>query len=117
MKLRPEGTLGEMAQDIKAATLGMNRRWHRLSLTSPLLGNSIATASIRPLSGATIVAIQREDGSQINYPNGGTTFQLGDSCLVVGSVDEQTVFEQLTSGEIAIPVLPIPVVESVSIGE
>ena len=42
-------------------------------------------------------------------------FQLGDSCLVVGSVDEQTVFEQLTSGEIAIPVLPIPVGESVSI--
>jgi monovalent cation:H+ antiporter-2, CPA2 family len=113
MKLRPEGAIGEMAQDIKTATLGMNRRWYRLSLTSPLLGNSIASASIRPLSGATIVAIQREDGSQINYPNGGTTFQLGDSCLVVGSVDEQTVFEQLTKGEIAIPVLSIPVVESV----
>jgi monovalent cation:H+ antiporter-2, CPA2 family len=113
MKLRPGGTLGEMAQNVQADTLGMNRRWYRLSLTSPLLGNSIATASIRPLSGATIVAIQREDGSQINYPNGGTTFQLGDSCLVVGSVDEQTVFEQLTSGEIAIPVLPSPVVKSV----
>jgi monovalent cation:H+ antiporter-2, CPA2 family len=112
MKLRPEGTLGEMAQDIKAATLGMNRRWHRLSLTSPLLGNSIAGASIRPLSGATIVAIQREDGSQINYPNGGTMFQLGDSCLVVGSADEQTVFEQLTKGEIAIPVMVVPVLDS-----
>ena len=112
MKLRPEGAIGETDQDIQAATLGMNRRWHRLSLTSPLLGNSIATASIRPLSGATIVAIQREDGSQINYPNGGTRFQLGDSCLVVGSTDEQTVFEQLTSGEIAIPVLAMPVVES-----
>jgi monovalent cation:H+ antiporter-2, CPA2 family len=113
MNLRPEVTIGEMAQDIRAATLGMNRRWYRLSLTSPLLGNSIATASIRPLSGATIVAIQRENGTQINYPNGGTMFQLGDSCLVVGSVDEQTVFEQLTKGEIAIPVVVAPVVESV----
>lgn len=113
MKLRPESTVGDITQNIQAATLGMNRRWHRLSLTSPLLGNSIASASIRPLSGATIVAIQRESGTQINYPNGGTTFQLGDSCLVVGSVEEQSVFEQLTKGEIAIPVLALPAVESV----
>ena len=112
MKLRPVGSIGEMSQNIQAATLGMNRRWYRLSLTSPLLGNSIASANIRPLSGATIVAIQRDNGTQINYPNGGTIFQMGDSCLVVGSVDEQAVFEQLTKGEIAIPVLAIPVVES-----
>jgi monovalent cation:H+ antiporter-2, CPA2 family len=112
MELRPEGSIDELSQNIQAATLGMNRRWYRLSVTSPLLGNSIASANIRPLSGATIVAIQRENGTQINYPNGGTIFQMGDSCLVVGSVDEQAVFEQLTKGEIAIPVLPLPVVES-----
>jgi monovalent cation:H+ antiporter-2, CPA2 family len=112
MKLRPENSIGELSQNIQAATLGMNRRWYRLSLTSPLLGNSIASANIRPLSGATIVAIQRENGTQINYPNGGTIFQMGDSCLVVGSVDEQAVFEQLTKGEIAIPVLPLPIVEA-----
>jgi len=114
MELRPEGTIGEISQNIQAATLGMNRRWYRLSLTSPLVGNSIASASIRPITGATIVAIQRENGTQINYPNGGTIFQIGDSCLVIGSVEEQAVFEQLTKGEIAIPVLPIPVLESVT---
>jgi monovalent cation:H+ antiporter-2, CPA2 family len=102
MELRPEGAI---SQNIQAATLGMNRRWYRLSLTSPLMGNSIASASIRPLTGATIVAIQRDDSTQINYPNGGTKFQIGDSCLVVGSVEEQTLFEQLTKGEIAIPIL------------
>jgi monovalent cation:H+ antiporter-2, CPA2 family len=112
MELRPDGAI---SQNIQAATLGMNRRWYRLSLTSPLLGNSIASASIRPLTGATIVAIQREDGAQINYPNGGTKFQLGDSCLVVGSVEEQTLFEQLTKGEIAIPILS-PVLASVPEG-
>jgi monovalent cation:H+ antiporter-2, CPA2 family len=113
MKLRPEGAIGDMAPTAQDATLGMNRRWHRLSLTSPLLGNSIATARIRPLTGATIVSIQREDGTQIDYPNGGTTFQLGDSCLVVGSADEQTVFEQLTKGEIVISI-PTSVIESVT---
>jgi len=114
MELRPESTIGETSQNIQAATLGMNRRWYRLSLTSPLVGNSIASASIRPITGATIVAIQRENGTQINYPTGGTIFQIGDSCLVIGSVEEQAVFEQLTKGEIAIPVLPLPLLESVT---
>ncbi len=112
LELRPEG-LGELSQNIQAATLGMNRRWYRLSLTSPLIGNSIASANIRPLTGATVVAIQREDGTQINYPHGGTSFKIGDSCLVVGSIEEQATFEQLTTGEIEIPVISTPVVEVV----
>jgi monovalent cation:H+ antiporter-2, CPA2 family len=114
MELRPAGAT---PQNIQEATLGMNRRWYRLSLTSPLLGNSIASASIRPLTGTTIVAIQREDGTQINYPNGGTKFLLGDSCLVIGSVEEQSLFEQLTKGEIAIPILSsaIPTVPEVTV--
>lgn len=113
LELRPEATPGDMSQNIQAAILGMNRRWYRLSLTSPLIGNSIASAQIRPLTGATVVAIQREDGTQINYPHGGTIFKIGDSCLVIGSVDEQATFEQLTKGEIEIPIPPLPVVEAV----
>jgi monovalent cation:H+ antiporter-2, CPA2 family len=105
LELRPEG-MGEKSQNIQAATLGMNRRWYRLSLTSPLLGNSIASANIRTLTGATVVAIKRENGTQINYPHGGTTFDIGDSCLVIGSGEEQTTFEQLTTGKIEIPMLP-----------
>ena len=119
LELRPEGSLSQVSQDIQAATLGMNRRWHRLSMTSPLLGNSIASAKIRPSTGATIVAIQRENGTQIDYPNGGTTFQMGDSCLVIGSVEEQNMFEQLTRGEIDIPMLPLSMLEAIAekIGE
>ena len=111
LELRPDGVMGEMSQNIQAATLGMNRRWYRLSLTSPLLGNSISSANIRPLTGATIVAIQRENNTQLNYPNGGTTFQLGDSCLVIGSVEEQSLFEQLITGGLELPVLPLPAIE------
>ncbi len=119
LELRPEGTFSQITSDVQAATLGMNRRWHRLSMTSPLLGNSIASARIRPLTGATIVAIQRENGTQIDYPNGGTTFEMGDSCLVIGSVEEQNVFEQLTRSEIDLPMLPLSVLEAVAeaIGE
>jgi monovalent cation:H+ antiporter-2, CPA2 family len=78
------------------------------------VGNSIASASIRPLTGATVVAVQRENGTQINYPHGGTTFQIGDSCLVIGSVEEQAAFEQLTKGEIAIPIRSVPVLKPVA---
>jgi monovalent cation:H+ antiporter-2, CPA2 family len=113
LKLRPITAAAEIAENIQAATLGMNRRWYRLALTSPLIGNSIASASVRPLTGATVVAIQREDGTQINYPNGGTTFQIGDSCLVVGSAEEQTSFDRLTRGEIEIPILQVPLIQPV----
>ncbi len=113
LELRPEITPGEMSRSIQAATLGMNRRWYRLSLTSPLIGNSIASASVRPLTGATIVAIQREDGRQINYPNGGTTFQIGDSCLVIGSSEEQTAFDRIAKGEIEIPILQVPLLQPI----
>jgi monovalent cation:H+ antiporter-2, CPA2 family len=113
LKLRPVTAAAEIVENIKAATLGMNRRWYRLALTSPLIGNSIASASVRPLTGTTIVAIQREDGTQINYPNGGTTFQIGDSCLVVGSAEEQTSFDRLAKGEIEIPILQVPLIQPV----
>jgi monovalent cation:H+ antiporter-2, CPA2 family len=113
LELRSERGLRDAAKHIQAATLGMNRRWYRLALTSPLIGNSIASASVRPLTGATVVAIQREDGTQINYPNGGTTFQIGDSCLVVGSAEEQTSFDRLTRGEIEIPILQVPLIQPV----
>ncbi len=102
LELRPEGSMGEVSQSIKAATLGMNTRWYVLSLTSPLVGNSIASANIRTLTGATIVAIRRENGTQIDYPSDDTTFHVNDRCLVVGSSEEQSAFEQLTKGEIAI---------------
>jgi monovalent cation:H+ antiporter-2, CPA2 family len=38
---------------------------------------------------------------------------MGDSCLVIGSVEEQTMFDRLTKGEISIPVLPISLLEAV----
>jgi monovalent cation:H+ antiporter-2, CPA2 family len=119
LELRPATAAIDAAEHIQAATLGMNRRWYRLVLTSPLIGNSIASASVRPLTGATVVAIQREDGTQINYPNGGTMFKIGDSCLVVGSTEEQTSFDRLTRGEIEIPILQVPLMQPVKqvIGE
>jgi monovalent cation:H+ antiporter-2, CPA2 family len=101
LKLRPEASMNEVAQDIETATLGMNTRWYVLSLTSSIVGCSIASANVRALTGATVVAIRRESGNQIDYPDDSTSFHVSDRCLVVGSIEEQSAFEQLTKGEIA----------------
>jgi monovalent cation:H+ antiporter-2, CPA2 family len=101
LKLRPEASMNEVAQDIETATLGMNTHWYVLSLTSSIVGCSIASANVRALTGATVVAIRRENGTQIDYPADSTSFQVNDRCLVVGSAEEQAAFEQLTKGEIA----------------
>ena len=104
LELRPTTLSGEITQKIEAATMGMNTRWYSLSLTSPLVGTSIASARIRNLTGATIVAIRRANGTQIDYPSGETSFHVDDRTLVVGSNEEQSAFEQLIKGEFAIHV-------------
>jgi monovalent cation:H+ antiporter-2, CPA2 family len=101
LELRPEASISEVAQSIEAATLGMNTRWYVLSLTSSLVGYSIESANVRTLTGATVVAIRRENGTQIDYPDDHISFHVSDRCLVVGSIEEQSAFEQLTKGEIA----------------
>jgi monovalent cation:H+ antiporter-2, CPA2 family len=101
LKLRPDASMNEVAQDIETATLGMNTRWYVLSLTSSIVGCSIASANVRALTGATVVAIRRENGTQIDYPDDHTSFHVSDRCLVIGSAEEQSAFEQLTKGEIA----------------
>jgi monovalent cation:H+ antiporter-2, CPA2 family len=103
LELRPP-TLSGIDQKIEAATIGMNTHWYTLSLTSPLVGTSIATARIRNLTGATIVAIRRANGTQIDYPPADTSFHVDDRTLVVGSNEEQSAFEQLIKGEFAIHV-------------
>jgi monovalent cation:H+ antiporter-2, CPA2 family len=101
LELRPEASITEISQNIETATLGMNTRWYVLSLTSSLVGYSIASANVRALTGATVVAIKRESGLQIDYPNDNISFHVSDRCLVVGSAEEQAAFEQLIKGEIA----------------
>jgi monovalent cation:H+ antiporter-2, CPA2 family len=104
LELRPPALSGEITQKIEAATMGMNKHWYSLSLTSPLVGTSISTARIRNLTGATIVAIRRANGTQIDYPSADTSFHVDDRTLVIGSNEEQAAFEQLIKGEFAIHV-------------
>jgi monovalent cation:H+ antiporter-2, CPA2 family len=108
LELRPHTLLGDGSENIQVATLGMNTHWYGLSITSPLVGSTIGDAKIRSLTGSTIVAIRRLDGTQIDYPDEEIEIEPGDRCLVVGTSEEQAAFQQLIKGEISLPIANKP---------
>jgi CPA2 family monovalent cation:H+ antiporter-2 len=73
---------------------GLDSHWYFLHPSSPLVGLSLAQANVRRLTGATIMAIEREK-QLIRYPLGETILKAGDRLLVVGSPEEKSAFEVL----------------------
>jgi monovalent cation:H+ antiporter-2, CPA2 family len=106
LELRPR--LRDSKLDLAAAMVGMNTKWYNIPAISPLGGMSIEEANIRSLTGVTVLSIERENGQEITYPNGGDYLLDGDRCLVVGSPEEKVAFGQLIKGEIALPVSNTP---------
>ena len=49
------------------------------------------------------MAIRREEGEEIDYPEGQTVLDIGDKLLLVGEPSELESFEQLARGEISVP--------------
>jgi monovalent cation:H+ antiporter-2, CPA2 family len=106
LELRPEEE--DSSIDVAAAASGMNTRWYVIPTISPLSGLSIAEANVRSLTGVTILAIDREDGEEVAYPDENTYLLDGDRCLVVGAAEEKAAFEQLVRGEIVLPASTAP---------
>jgi len=76
------------------AIQGLDGNWHVLTDRSALVGQTLAQANIRQLTGATIMAIRR--GRQLlRYPDPQTVLTVGDRLLVVGDTQEQSAFERL----------------------
>lgn len=103
LDLRPERSPAEITRDLKLAIEGLNSRWYAVPANSPLVGMSIEEANIRWLTGASLVAIKRENGEELDYPEAKTRLEGGDRCLIIGAVPEQSAFERLVKGEVAVP--------------
>jgi CPA2 family monovalent cation:H+ antiporter-2 len=108
LDLRPERSPAEITRDLKLAIEGLNGKWYTLPVDSPLVGMTIEEANIRWLTGVSLVALQRENGAQIDYPAPETQLTAGDRCLVVGAIPEQSAFNQLVKGEVAVPTTTTP---------
>jgi CPA2 family monovalent cation:H+ antiporter-2 len=103
LALRPEQTPLEVSRDLQQVTRNLNRRWYSLPSNSPLIDMSLAEADIRYLTGASLMAIRRANGEEIDYPSAQTKLEEGDRLLVVGASQEIAALEDLAQGKVAVP--------------
>ncbi|MBE9036447.1 cation:proton antiporter domain-containing protein [aff. Roholtiella sp. LEGE 12411] len=103
LELRPERSASEVSYDLQQATRDLNRRWYSLPTDSPLIGMSLEEADMRYLTGASLMAIRRANGDEIDYPNNQTRLQEGDRLLVVGADEELAALAELAKGQVAVP--------------
>ncbi|ALF51999.1 sodium:calcium exchanger [Nostoc piscinale CENA21] len=103
LDLRPERSASEVSRDLDQATRDLNRRWYPLPATSPLIGMSLEEADMRYLTGVSLMAIRRANGTEIDYPNNLTKLEEGDRLLVVGASEELAALEEFAQGKIAVP--------------
>ncbi len=81
----------------------MNSQWYPLPENSPLIGMTLEETNLRHLTGVSLMAIQRQSGEEVDYPNSQTALEAKDRLLVVGEPAELAAFNQLAQGEVAIP--------------
>lgn len=104
MDLRPEQSASEVSRNLLQATQDLNSRWYSLPTASPLIGMTLEEADIRYLTGATLMAIRRTSGIEIDYPDAQTKLELGDRLLLVGESEEISALDELAKGQAIVPV-------------
>jgi monovalent cation:H+ antiporter-2, CPA2 family len=93
----------QIARDVAVATQDMNSRWYPLPEGSPLAGMTLEETDLRRLTGVSLMAIRRDEGEEIDYPDPQTPLQAGDRLLLVGGDDELAAFGELAKGETVVP--------------
>jgi monovalent cation:H+ antiporter-2, CPA2 family len=101
--LQSDRPVAAIAREVKAATSDLNSRWYLMPESSPLLGMTLEEMDIRQLTGATLMAIRRPGGGEIDYPQDDNTLEQGDRVLLIGSDAEIAAFDELAKGEAVVP--------------
>ncbi|MBD2329580.1 cation:proton antiporter [Alkalinema sp. FACHB-956] len=79
--------------DLETMVSGLNHQWYTLSDNCSIVGQTLAQSNIRRHTGATIMAIDRQN-QVLRYPTGETCLQVGDRLLVVGTRETLQGFER-----------------------
>ncbi|WP_017662419.1 cation:proton antiporter domain-containing protein [Baaleninema simplex] len=103
LELRPQREPDRVARELQVAAQELNSRWLSLPTGSPLAGMTLEQTNLRQLTGVTLMAIQRQDGEEIDYPDATMALLPKDRLLVVGDDGELAAFQQLATGEVAVP--------------
>lgn len=86
--LRGERSAMLVSRELRQAARDLNSQWQTLADNSPVLGMSLKDIELRQLTGATLLAVMRADGTEIDYPGGETKLQAGDRLLITGQPTE-----------------------------
>ncbi len=73
--------------------------WVELDDDSPLDGRTLGEAQLRQRTGASVVAVQRDD-EVVSSPAGDTAVAAGDTLVVLGSREAVKTFQDLASGAV-----------------
>jgi monovalent cation:H+ antiporter-2, CPA2 family len=103
LELRPARENAAISRDLQVAVQDMNSEWYNLPEGSPIASMTLEETNLRQLTGVSVMAIVRQEGEEIDYPNGKTALESGDRVLVVGEPEELVSFELLAKGEVAVP--------------
>jgi CPA2 family monovalent cation:H+ antiporter-2 len=82
-----------MLEQLMYAAHGMEITWHVLDAGNPLAGQSVAQAGIRDRTGASVIAVLRQDRLIAN-PKSHFVLEAGDILGVIGDVDDIAQFER-----------------------
>jgi monovalent cation:H+ antiporter-2, CPA2 family len=93
----------QIARDVATAARDMNSHWYPLPEGSPLAGMTLEETDLRRLTGVSLIAIRRDGGEEVDYPDPQTFLKEGDRLLLVGGADEVAAFGELAKGETVVP--------------
>ena len=90
-----QGTEGDLLAQLERASRQIETEWVRLPKNSPLEGRTIGDLGVRTQTGASIVAIVRDD-LVLAGPGPDARFEPGDLVGVLGTRDQRAAFVALT---------------------
>ena len=103
LDLRPTKPRAEIVRDFQQIREQIPSLWYALPGNSPILGMNWEETNLRQLTGVSLLAIKRESGIEIDYPEGNEFLEPGDRLLIVGEAEEIAAFRELAQGEATIP--------------
>jgi monovalent cation:H+ antiporter-2, CPA2 family len=90
-----QGTEGDLLAQLERASRQIETEWVRLPENSPLEGRTIGDLGVRTQTGASIVAIVRDD-LVLAGPGPDVRFEPGDLVGVLGTREQRAAFVALT---------------------
>lgn len=80
LDFRPQRSAYAVARDLRRVTQELNSRWYALPANSPVIGMTLAETDLRRLSGVSLMAIQRDNGEELDYPGPHTLLHQAIAC-------------------------------------